>query len=380
MTMARINLTKKPKVRKTSLPKSFDTKYLGEEPEFDIIEEDDLVKLATAYSWYNYFYTSETAKPWLVEYVKKSGNPKLLEAVKAASPNKITITVCAAARMLNRGTVLPERTIAFLRNKLIEIQAAYELHKAPRATVAQVPKTNVQQHINDQIDNLIADIEDQIDQFTINGYKTDFSMYDHLIKLGVKALQSKRIAEHYIPLRDEFHEVVKTKYEGYPNKKNAKAYFDFIGQIVDDCQRHAENQAKVRQVVRKPRKLKEVSATKKVAGVKYKVSDQDLKIVSIAPTEIIGAQVLWLYNTKYKYLIRVVAADKNDLGVKGTTVIGFDVDQSVYKTLRKPDAQLKELLSSGKVRLRTFLDDIKTVARPFNGRINKETLILKAIK
>lgn len=375
--MSRINLTKKPKVRKTSLPKSFDTKYLGDEPEYDMIEEDELVKLATAYSWYNYFYTAETAKPWLVEYVKKSGNAKLLEAVKATSPNKITITTCAAARMLNRGTVLPERTITYLRNKLIEIQAAYENSQAPKTPIV---KANVQRHINDQIDNLIADIEDQIDQFTINGYKSDFSMYDHLTKNGVKALQAKRIAEYYIPQRDEFKAVVQTKYEGYSNKKNAKAYFDFIGQIVDDCLRHSENQVKTRQVVRKPRKRKEVSAAKIVAGVKYKVSDKDLKIVSIAPTEILGAQVVWLYNTKYKYLIRVVAADKNDLGVKGTTITGYDETSSVYKTLRKPETQIKDLLSTGKVRLRTFLDDIKTVARPFNGRINKETLILKAIK
>lgn len=376
--MSRINLTKKPKVRKTSLPKSFDTKYLGDEPEYDMIEEDELVKLAASYSWYNYFYTSETAKPWLVEYVKKSGNAKLLEAVKATSPNKITITMCAAARMLNRGTVLPDRTITYLRNKLIEIQAAYENSRAPRQTM--VVKANVQKHINDQIDNLIADIEDQIDQFTINGYKSDFSMYDHLTKNGVKALQAKRIAEYYIPQRDEFKAVVQTKYEGYSNKKNAKAYFDFIGQIVDDCLRHSENQVKVRAVVRKPRKRKEVSAAKIVAGVKYKVSDKDLKIVSIAPTEILGAQVVWLYNTKYKYLIRVVAADKNDLGVKGTTITGYDETSSVYKTMRKPETQIKDLLSTGKVRLRTFLDDIKTVARPFNGRINKETLILKAIK
>jgi hypothetical protein len=76
----------------------------------------------------------------------------------------------------------------------------------------------------------------------------------------------------------------------------------------------------------------------------------------------------------------VVAADKNDLGIKGTTITGYDETSSVYKTLRKPETQIKDLLSTGKVRLRTFLDDIKTVARPFNGRINKETLILKATK
>ena len=67
------------------------------------------------------------------------------------------------------------------------------------------------------------------------------------------------------------------------------------------------------------------------------------------------------------------------LSVKGTTIIGFDEKLSIQKTLRKPDEQLKEFKSAGKVKLRTLLEDIKTTDTKLNGRSNLETVLLKVI-
>jgi len=65
------------------------------------------------------------------------------------------------------------------------------------------------------------------------------------------------------------------------------------------------------------------------------------------------------------------------LQVKGTTITGFHEDESIQKTLRKPEEQLKEFKNSGKVALRKFMDDIKTTDTKLNGRINAETILLK---
>jgi putative N-acetylmannosamine-6-phosphate epimerase len=66
------------------------------------------------------------------------------------------------------------------------------------------------------------------------------------------------------------------------------------------------------------------------------------------------------------------------LSVKGTTIIGFDADKSVSKTLRKPEEQLKEFAKAGKIALRTFMKDIKAVETKLNGRIGIDILLLKA--
>jgi hypothetical protein len=97
----------------------------------------------------------------------------------------------------------------------------------------------------------------------------------------------------------------------------------------------------------------------------------------VNPTDIIGAGELWVYNTKNRKLGRYVAAEFNTLGVKGTSLTGFDEFKSIQKTIRKPEEKLKEFKAAGKVQLRKFLDDINATDTKMNGRLNEETILLK---
>ena len=72
-----------------------------------------------------------------------------------------------------------------------------------------------------------------------------------------------------------------------------------------------------------------------------------------------------------------MAAEFADLGIKGTTITGFNEDLSVQKTIRKPDEKLKEFKIAGKVALRKFLDEINATVIKLNGRINEDTILLK---
>ena len=131
-------------------------------------------------------------------------------------------------------------------------------------------------------------------------------------------------------------------------------------------------------VTRKPRVKKAVSKDKVVAKLKFKKTDDALKLVSITATEIIGAKELWVYNTKTRKLGRYVADDMTGpLTVKGTAIVGFDEHKSIQKTIRKPDEKLKEFKNAGKVALRSFLDTINATDTKMNGRINEETILLK---
>jgi hypothetical protein len=65
------------------------------------------------------------------------------------------------------------------------------------------------------------------------------------------------------------------------------------------------------------------------------------------------------------------------LGIKGTSIVGFDELTSIQKTLRKPDQQIRAFLGSSKVELRKFMDAIKTTEIKLNGRINEDTVLLK---
>ena len=132
-------------------------------------------------------------------------------------------------------------------------------------------------------------------------------------------------------------------------------------------------------VNKKPRAKKPTDKAKVVAKMKYLKQDDKLKLVSVNPQDIIGTQELWIFNTKTRKLGKYIAAEFQELGVKGTTITGFDEHKSVQKTLRKPEEQLKEFKAAGKVALRKFLEDIKAVDIKLNGRLNEDTILLKVV-
>jgi hypothetical protein len=93
---------------------------------------------------------------------------------------------------------------------------------------------------------------------------------------------------------------------------------------------------------------------------------------------LIGATEIWVYNIKTRKLGKYVADDHATIQVKGTTLLHYNEKTSIQKTLRKPADTLKEFKKAGKVQLRKFMDNIKTTDIKLNGRLNADTIILKA--
>jgi hypothetical protein len=160
--------------------------------------------------------------------------------------------------------------------------------------------------------------------------------------------------------------------------KRQKFWINFWQNFFSDIERYVNNKKVAK--VSKPREKKAKSAVDLVKSLKYQKEDPSLKLVSVHPTELIGCVQLWTYNTKYKKLTRYDSSGPAGIRVKGTTLIGYDVETSISKGLRKPEASIQDLLGAGKVSLRKFIDEIKTVASQPNGRINQDTILLKVIK
>jgi hypothetical protein len=65
------------------------------------------------------------------------------------------------------------------------------------------------------------------------------------------------------------------------------------------------------------------------------------------------------------------------LGVKGTTILGFDTTKSGVKTLRKPAEFFKKFMTAGKPAARKLFTEINAVQAQPNGRTNEGLIILK---
>jgi hypothetical protein len=165
--------------------------------------------------------------------------------------------------------------------------------------------------------------------------------------------------------------------EGYSHRsrKQVRKLLDFLTEVNEACTMLMQ-EAKVN---RAPRAKKAQPKEKIVAKLKYMKINEPLKLVSINPSDIIGAKELWVYNSKTRKLGKYVANEYMELGVKGASITGFNETASVQKTIRKPEEKLKEFKAAGKVQLRKFLEDINATDTKMNGRINEETLLLKAV-
>lgn len=359
--------TKPKKVRAGGgAAKTLDRKYYGDEP--ILIGEVTDSQLVAAFNWYNYMHDISQAKKWLLEYLKRNKRPaELISQIRSAPDWKTSTTAGWVARMLMNGTVFPERYMNRLEER-IALNAAGAIQEDTN-TEEKKPTISIQDRVKKTLDKILADAEYEVVDNRV-------PMYEYLQGKQATPAAAKKMLEYYQPIYDELYSDDPQVKEAFGKKlKHERA---FIQSVIDDLNRYIGNKKVVK--IRKPREKKVKSAVDLVKAMKYQKEFPALKIVSVNPAEVIGCKQLWTYNTKYKKLTRYDASGPNGIQVKGTTLIGFDVEQSLTKSLRKPDIAIQQLLGAGKVALRSFMDTLKTNETKPNGRINSDTILLRVVK
>ena len=246
------------------------------------------------------------------------------------------------------------------------------------------PKVTIQQRMLEQIEELGGNIEEQIDQWMLGRLKVaDFDPYSMIrgYPVEVKAPQAKLLRGFFERQLEEARLVVEFKdddiKEAYAHLKPAqrKEYLALYEKVVSACDAVIE----AKKAQRKPRVKKAQDKTKTVAKLKYKTTDPELGIASINPIEILDASEVWVYDTKYRKLgVYRVAPDAKTLGVKGTSIIGYDENTSVAKTVRKPAETLKGINKLPKTKIKKLHDSIKTTDTKLKGRLNDNIIIVRA--
>jgi hypothetical protein len=277
-------------------------------------------------------------------------------------------------------------TAAWLRSEIVSvIEAGKNDIEEVEAKEAKpvVLQPSIQERLRETAYKMTEELEDAIESFQSDPENFDpkaFKVLNLLKGKQVKAAHARLIKTLYSRDLEELLELAGGKgdeqlKEGYSHrsKKQIRNLITFYQEIMSACDMLAQ-EAKVN---RKPKARKAQPKDKIVAKLKYMKSNEPLKLVSVNPTEIIGAKELWVFNTKTRKLGKYVASEYMELGVKGTTITGFNENTSIQKTVRKPEEKLKEFKSAGKVQLRKFLEDINATDTKMNGRINEDTVLLK---
>ena len=349
-----------------------------------------------AMEYYRLEFNGKDLKPAVLKWMASIGCTKEdIAAFKKTKDNRCNTTMGAIASCLLRGMPAIRAdfnegrdTAAWLRTQINDVIEQGKNDKDDDEVVEAKPtvvQPTIQERVKETAMKMTEEIEDAIEGFQTDPETFDpkaFKMLNLLKGKEVKAAHARIIKNFYAKDLAELEELASGNAdeqlrEGYSHrtKKQVKNLIAFYQEIMMACDMLAQ-EAKVN---RAPRKTKAVSKDKIVAKLKFMKTNEPLKLVSINPVDIIGSKELWVYNTKTRKLGKYMAAEFQDLGVKGTTITGFNEHTSICKTLRKPEDKLKEFKAAGKVQLRKFLDDINATDTKMNGRINEETVLLKAV-
>ncbi len=356
---------------------------------FDDAEFDHYLR--KSFNYYNYNNSQKDFKKFVLAWLKENTKftKEQLDAYASTTPEQTPMTLCSLVKATTKGMPMREKHKAYLVNFITELVAPIvEKAKADAKLAAKAAKKGVavavaaptiQERLAEKTSEVIGELEGQVDNAFMNK-PIELKVYDFLTARGVAQSQVGKIRAVFQKQIDEITEFVAGKdkqlVEAYSFMKKAdlKRVGDFYVKLLADL----ESYTAVKKATKKARVKKPVAKDKIVAKVKYMKESKELKLVSTPPVNIIGATELWCFDTKTRKLIKYHADSlQGPLGIKGTTVTGFDTLTSVAKTLRKPAEQLKEFMKAGKVALRTFMKDIRAVEIKASGRLNEHILILK---
>jgi len=362
-------------------------KFWGDEPICkDVIADKADTLLAKMLNWYNVMSDEKDKDKWLIDYMKKHGYSKTdisnivnLNSLGNVAKNGASVL----ARIESNGTVFAGELEGRVKSR-IEKALSYSQREVKEDT-SSVKVISIQDKIKALAEPHIIHVDDEIHSWYYKRKtKIEFSLYTYLqrnqlnsqICNHIKALVSKIHAEHAEMVEGK-DEQLNEAYAYLPNASK-KAIMKQLTSCMEDIERFVGN-TKVSKP-RKPRKKKEVTASKLINKLKYQKEFTKLKIKSISPESIVSAQQLWVYNTKYGHLTMLNAIDHKGLNVKGTTIVDYDQTSSLKKKLRKPEDVIQKVLTGGKLVLKKLMIELTTKPIDVNGRINDDCILLKAIK
>ena len=358
-----------------------------------------------------YTHYEVESKEWLTvvkSYIKKNYDKKIVSSINKLPDWKVggqSHWATAAFLLEEKPEIVPEAFKTGLDKWILSLaeQGAkiVEEKKAEEKVKKNVYVPSIQERIKEQSQDACEAIEEWLDGLITDVDKFDpkeFNFVGHFIDKKVSQAHARKIKKFYqgeleeaqlvqsIPTPAEIKKIKDEREADYAlqireaysdlKKNHAKKWLQAIESIMSACDMIIDS-AKAN---RKPRAKKSVSKEKMIAKLQYKESDDKYKIVSVNPAEIVGATEVWVFNVKTRKLGKYVADDHATIQVKGTTLQFYNEKASVQKTLRKPEEQLKEFKKAGKVVLRKFMDNINAVEIKLNGRLNKDTIILKTVK
>ena len=289
-----------------------------------------LLDMSQAFNWYNARWGLEDYKKNLVDNLLS--DPKLkpyTEYVRRATHNDVR-ALSVYYDLLQHGVSLEEKDMLFIQTQLDVIKEKYPVSKAKKPTEPpQSAKTSTD--YTPLIRDICGEIDEALDALfdgksvspnigrCVDNEQIRLSVESHLQKIVFEletVISDKQLQDEYNESKRQLQKIL----------KEVENWLNSVVQV-----------KRVKKVVKKVQTP--TQQTKKMNVLK---SVPELDIVGKSPSILVGAKILFVYYPDARKLVRFVAQANSTLGAHGMSVVGYDVTESKYKTIRNPEKWFKE--------------------------------------
>jgi hypothetical protein len=340
--------------------------------------------LSKAFGWYNYFYGKKDAKDMIASYLDRHERTRDAKQIRSLGDSQIRLTTGWLCRMSMVGLELNDHEQIKLDNLLRELLETKQIEVAEEVVVEDsTPRITIQDRLREKVSECAGELDGLFDDFITGGAKltADYKPVVLMRSLNIAPQMVNDIKQIWTRKLSEFDAAVEGKdadlVQGYNylTKIQLKNCVKFCELVISDCGAYVQ----IKKVERKPRKVKAVPPEKRAVKFKHMMEFAELKLKGLPAASLVDKAEAWLYDTKKRKLIHLVAdSHAQAFTVKSNSIIGFSTVESQQKTLRKPVDVLKAMGAAGKPAARKIYKDLTTTETPFNGRGTENLIILKS--
>lgn len=385
------------KFLKTGLIASPDYKWTGEEVTWkNVKDKDDYFKrFNRSLGFLNYYLDRDDFIPIIAEYMKNNGWPKAkVDMIKFIPKSTANVsTIGKLCRMFNMGmedsykkydTRDLKSEIKRGINVFISDAHTNKSESSNKKESTKKPKVNVHAIMQQKVrENVLTELELMLDEWTYNEKANvrKINLTSILRGENIPVANLGQIKEWIEGKKSEyvaaFEKTCPDLVEGYSylSKPALRKRISLLDDLLNDIILYKASKASAR----KPRAKKTKSASKQIERLNYLNESKEYGVQSADPTRLIGANMLYIFNTKYRRLTVLKARTRDGFTCSGSTVKDFDAENSFALTLRKPKDVLPIIVAKTERQIAKALDNLKTKRTIAKGRINKDTLILRTL-
>ena len=364
----------------TVLPPASDAKFIGDEPTWldsEVPEARYNAEILRGLNWHNYCASDKDQikyiEQWLREHRPKTAKQDI---VAWREFSDVRPTLCMLARMHLQGFPLKPKHVQQIHDyvNVFTTPATKKKTKAPATPVQQVTRPTIQDRIRQQVSGVLSDLDVSIDEAFDGNVELSDKIAGDILTHNFKGPQLKLVLEYLDKNISEWQDAYAqtddqlTQGYSYVGRRAFKKIIDTFNDVMTRISQQ-QNEIKIQRI----RKKKPVDKKKLASKIRFMPAFEGMK--SQPAVNIIGANMVWVYDTKNRRLGYYEGEVKNGLYVKGTMICGFK--HSCEKILRKPEEQLPEFIGLRKNQTTNWFETIRAKCKDMTGRTNTNLLILR---